>query len=59
MTTTILSTDDPQTWCHHCGHPVAAEGITFASDYDYDRTDAGRARCNDTACESDAAAGVE
>jgi hypothetical protein len=39
--------------CHHCGHLVPAEGVTLSVD-DVDLTGAGRSRCSDTACVSDA-----
>jgi hypothetical protein len=36
--------------CLHCGHPVLAEGVRLHARDDYDHTDAGRPRCQDTAC---------
>ena len=36
--------------CDHCGHPIAAEGVTLDADEDVDTTGQDRPRCSDTAC---------
>ena len=36
--------------CDHCGHPIAAQGVTLAADDDVDTTGQDRPRCSDTAC---------
>lgn len=50
---------EPSYLCHHCGHPVPADGIRIMAADDYDHTDRERARCDDTACVSDAVARYE
>ena len=47
------------TCCRLCGHPVPAEGITIPAGEDYDRSGAGRERCADISCDSDAVCTVE
>ena len=36
--------------CDHCGHPIAAQGVTLGADDDVDTTGQDRPRCSDTAC---------
>ena len=36
--------------CDHCGHPIAAQGVTLDADDDVDTTGQDRPRCSDTAC---------
>lgn len=37
-------------YCDHCGHPVAAEGVTLTGDDAMPREGARAHRCDDTAC---------
>lgn len=36
--------------CDHCGHPIAAQGVTLAANDDVDTTGQDRPRCSDSAC---------